>query len=84
LADELESSDPVTIAVRPGNRRPDGRVPQRLQPMNIVRLARKLDALLNLLAATADGLAAEWSLQQEGISAETDLDAGDDFGPTIQ
>jgi hypothetical protein len=43
-----------------------------------------LDALIDLLAATADGLAAEWDLQQDGISTEADLDAGDDFGPTIQ
>jgi hypothetical protein len=84
LVDELESLDPVTVAVRPANRRPDGWVPSQLQTPNVVRFAKRLDALLNLLAATADGLAAEWDLQQEGISSESDLDAGEDFTPTIQ
>jgi hypothetical protein len=84
LVDELESLDPVAVAVRPANRRPDGWVPPQLQPLNVVRFAKRLDALLDLLAATADGLAAEWDLQQEGISSESDLDAGEDFTPTIQ
>jgi hypothetical protein len=84
LVDELEELDPVAVAMRPGNRRAVGSVPDHLQPPNIVRFAKRLDALLDLLAATADGLAAEWDLQQDGISTEADLDAGDDFGPTIQ
>jgi len=84
LVDELEALDPVIVAMRPGNRRPDFSVPQQLQPPNVVRFAKRLDALLDLLAATADGLAAEWDLQQAGISTEADLDAGDDLGPTIQ
>jgi hypothetical protein len=50
----------------------------------VIRFAKKLDGLLDLLGATADGLAATWDLQTEGISVETDFDAGDDFGPTIQ
>lgn len=83
LVDELESLDPVAFAMRPGNRRAVGSVPDQLQPPNVVRFARRLDALLDLLAATADGLAAEWDLQRDGISSESDLDAGD-FGPTIQ
>jgi hypothetical protein len=84
LVDELESLDPVAVAVRPANRRPDGWVPSQLQTPNVVRFAKRLDALLDLLAATADGLAADWDLQQEGISAETHFSGGDDFGPTIQ
>jgi hypothetical protein len=84
LVDEFEELDPVAIAMRPGNRRPNFLVPDQLQPPNVVRFAKRLDALLDLLAATADGLAAEWDLQQDGISSEADLDAGDDFGPTIQ
>jgi hypothetical protein len=32
LMSELEALDPVTVAVRPGNRHPDGWVPQQLQP----------------------------------------------------
>ncbi len=84
LVDELESLDPVSVAIRPGNRRSDGWVPSQLQSPNVVRFAKRLDALLDLLAATADGLAAEWDLQRDGISTETDLDAGDDFESTIQ
>ena len=83
LVNELEALDPVTVAVHRGNRRPGGWVPSPLQSPNVVRLARKLDALLELLTVTADGLAA-WDLQQDGISSESDLDAGDDFGTTIQ
>ena len=50
--------DPVAVAVRPGNRRPDGWVPTQLQPPNVVQFAKKLDALLDLLDVTADALAA--------------------------
>ena len=84
VVDELEGVDPVAVAMRPGNRRPDFSVPQQLQPPNVVRFAKRLDALLDFLAATADGLAAEWDLQRDGISTEADLDADGDFWPTIQ
>jgi len=82
LVDELESSDPVAAAMRRRSVRRDGSVPSQLESPNIIRFARKLDGLLELLAATADGLAAVWDLEQEGISV--DLDSGDDFKPTIQ
>jgi hypothetical protein len=49
----------------------------------VTRLAKKLDGLLDLLNATADALAATLDLPAEGISAEIDLDAKKDFGPTI-
>ena len=84
LVAELEALDPVEIAVRPGNRRSDGSVPPQLEPPNVVRVAKKLDALLDLLNATADGLAATWDLQQAGISTAADLDDGGDFKPTGQ
>lgn len=84
LVAELDALDPVAVAVRPGNRRSDGSVPHQLQPPNVVRFANRLDALLDLLAATADGLAATWDLQQAGISTAADLDDGGDFKPTIQ
>jgi len=58
-------------------------VPDQLQPANVIRLARKLDGLLDLLNATADALAATWDLQAEGISVELDPDVGEDFKPTI-
>jgi hypothetical protein len=84
LVGELETLDPVLCAVNSKSRRRDFSVPEQLRPANVVRLAKKLDGLLDLLDSTADGLAATWDLQAEGISAEIDLDAGDDFTPTIQ
>jgi hypothetical protein len=78
LMNELEALDPVAVQSR--NRRPDGWVPDQLLPPNVVRLAKKLDALIDLLDATADALAATW----ENVSGEETLQAGDDFTPTIQ
>lgn len=83
LVSELEALDPVALAMRPGNRRPDGWVPNQLLPPNVVQFARKLDSLLNLLESTADALAATRDMQRDGISVD-ELLAGDDFGPTIQ
>jgi hypothetical protein len=83
LVGELEALDPVAVAVNPANRRRDFSVPDQLQPANVIRLARKLDGLLDLLNATADALAATWDLQAEGISVELDPDVGEDFKPTI-
>ncbi len=73
LVAELESLDPVAIAVTVGRSRRDGSVPPQLVPPKIVQFAKKLDALISLLDATADGLA-----------AQDDLLAEDDFKPTIQ
>jgi hypothetical protein len=83
VVNELEALDPVAVAVHPGNRRSDGWVPQQLQPLNVIRLAKRLDALIDLLSATADALAATWDLQAEGVSVQLDSEAGDDFGSTI-
>lgn len=81
LVSELESLDPVAVAVRPGNRRSDGWVPNQLLPPNVVRLAKRLDGLLDLLGATADALAATSDQQ---ASSEEQFHTGDDFTPTIQ
>src|SRR5664279_3262345 len=44
---ELEALDPVSTAVHPGSRaRHHGSVPHQLQPPNVVRFAKKLNALL--------------------------------------
>lgn len=85
LVSELEELDPAAVAVRPGNRRPAGSVPNQLEPPNVVRFAKKLDAVIGLLDATADALAAKSDLQRDGISSQSDLDDGGegDFGPTI-
>ena len=84
LVNELEALEPVAVAVHPGNRRRDGSVPDQLKPSNVVRLAKRLDALIDLLSATADALAATWDLQTEGISVQLDIEGGDDFKATIQ
>lgn len=81
LVNELEELDPVAVAVQSSNRRPDGSVPHQLQPPNVVRFAKKLDALLDLLDATTDALAATWDLQAEGTAK--DVQAGDSRKPTI-
>jgi hypothetical protein len=76
LVSEVESLDPVTCSVTTGRSRRDGSVPPGLEPTNIARLARKLDALLNLLDSTADALAATTGM----IDDET----GHGINPTIQ
>src|ERR1019366_2977638 len=80
LVNELEALDPVAVAVRPGNRRPDSWVPSQLQPPNVVQCAKRLDSLLNLLDSAADALAATW----EQASDKETFDAEGDFKPTIQ
>jgi len=80
LVSELEAMDPVSYAVHSRSRGRAGSVPHQLRPPNVMRLAKKLDGLLDLLNATADALAAMWDLQAEGSG----FDAGDDFEPTIQ
>jgi hypothetical protein len=81
LINELEKLDPVSCAVHPASGGRDGSVPHQLRPPNVVRFAKKLDALFDLLNATTDGLAATWDLQQEGSGEE--IFDGDDFKPTI-
>jgi len=49
-------------------------------PPNVVRLAKRLDGLLDLLDATTDAIAATWNQ----LSGEEPSHAGEDFKPTIQ
>ena len=83
IVDELEALDPVSCAVHSMSRARDGSAPEQLQPANVIRLAKKLDSLLDLLSATADALAATWDLQKEGISIEIVPEAEEKFPPTI-
>jgi hypothetical protein len=62
VVNELEALDPVSIAVQSGSPARDGSVSYQLQPPNVVRFAKQLDFLLNLLDSTTDALAAEWDL----------------------
>ncbi len=80
LVSELEALDPVGVLVRPGSRRADHWVPDQLLPPNVVQFAKKLDALIALLDATADALAAK----SDQVSGGNDFRADDDFGPTLQ
>ena len=65
----------MAIAALSSSRSANGWVPDRLATPHVVRFAKNLDSLLDLLAATADGLAAAWNLQKEGISIQIDFDA---------
>jgi hypothetical protein len=76
MVNEIESLDPVKCAVTVGRTRRDGSVPAGLEPPNVVRLVRKMDALLNLLDSTADALAATTDLMDDGT--------GSGFKQTIQ
>jgi hypothetical protein len=58
LVGELEAADPVVNAVMSIDRRRDGSVPPFLQPPHVVAMSKKLDAVLDLLEATTDALAA--------------------------
>jgi hypothetical protein len=78
LVDELEGVDPIAVAVHSKTRTRVGAVPPQLQPTNVIRLAKRLDALIDLLNATADALAATWDLQAEGISVELNSGAGEE------
>jgi hypothetical protein len=82
LVSELEALDPVAVAVRPANRRADSWVPNQLLPPNVVRFAKRLDALIDLLDATADGIAATWDLQHDGVG-EDDVAGGNGIKQTI-
>jgi len=50
---------------------------------SVHEFARRMDALLELLASVADSLAAEWDLRNDGAGIADDQDGGG-FGPTIQ
>jgi hypothetical protein len=68
LVGELERVEPVSSAVLSTERDRCGGVPSHLQKSKIAELLPKFDALADLLAATADGLAAEWNLQVEAVT----------------
>jgi hypothetical protein len=83
LVNELEAVEPVFCAVHSDQRDRLGGVPSQLQKSRTAVLLPKVDALADLLAATADGLAAEWDLRMDA-SAAGGLSGRTDFEPTIQ
>jgi hypothetical protein len=76
LVNQLEALEPVSCAVHADKRGRPGVIPAQLQRSEVAELFPKLDALIDLLAATADGLAATWD---QKVVAETDIE----FNPTI-
>jgi hypothetical protein len=76
LVNEIEALEPVSCAVHSISPERDGSVPSQFEPHTVVRLTKKLDALLKVLDATADSLAAAWD--------QRDTLEGGDFTPTIQ
>jgi hypothetical protein len=70
LVNQLEALEPVSCAVHADKRGRPGVIPAQLQRSEVAELFSKLDALVDLLAATADGLAATWD---QRLEVETDI-----------
>jgi hypothetical protein len=79
LINEIESLDPVSCATSFANARDRGWASRTFQKINGAQFAGKLDALLDLLDATTDALAATWNQH-----SEHEPEGGGDFGLTIQ
>jgi len=80
LVNDLESMGPVSLAARSGSG--EGSVAQHFHPAKIFQVAKRLDALLDLLDVTADALAATWDQRTEGDTGK-DIVAKTNFKPTI-
>jgi hypothetical protein len=52
--------------------------------MRLPALVKRLDAFLDLLDSTADALAAEWYLRNEGLVLDVDGNDDGGFKPTNQ
>jgi hypothetical protein len=76
LVNQLEALEPVSCAVHADKRGRPGVIPAQLQRSEVAKLFPKLDALVDLLAATADDLTATWD---QRVEAETRIG----FNPTI-
>lgn len=51
---------------------------------SVVDSASRMDAVIGLLESTADGLAAEWDLREDGQAIELDNSSGRGPEPWIQ
>lgn len=67
LIAELETMEPISAAIyAERTKRNLGDIPPQLAKARVLEVARKLDGLIELLAATADGLAATADLMELG------------------
>jgi hypothetical protein len=82
LVNEVESLDPVARALRSSQPTGPGSAWEYYRTFNIAELAKRLDALLDLLDITADALAATWDQRAE-LSDEDKFHAEDTIKPTI-
>jgi hypothetical protein len=82
VVEDINSVDPGPHAFRyPVNTEGQGSVPGQVK-LSVREFARRMDALVELLASTADALAAEWDLRSGGAT-ETNGSVGG-FEPVIQ
>ncbi len=81
---ELDALDPGSHGFRyPVNTGGEGSVQSHLT-FSVVEFSRKMNAILDLLDATTDALAATWDMHTEAMVAETDVYPGSDFEPPVQ
>ena len=69
LIAELETMEPVSAVIYAERTKKNvGEIPPQLKKRNVLEIASKLDAVIDLLAATADGLAATAETVTVGFS----------------
>ena len=83
VVEEVNSFDPGYALRCPVDPEEPGSVPGQLA-FGVLAFARRMDALLELLASTADALAATWDMQTGAAAPDDELHGGSDFEPTIQ
>jgi hypothetical protein len=82
VIEELNAVDPGSYVFRlPVSTERQDAIPGQVK-LTIRDFARRMDALLELLASTADALAAEWDMRSGAVAIEDDLN-GSGFEPTI-
>ena len=84
IIEKLNAVDPAFYAFRsPAAAERKAAGPGHLD-LSVTEFARRVDAVLGLLDATADALAAEWDLRADAAAVGSDWPNGGDFGPTVQ
>jgi hypothetical protein len=78
LVNDVDSLDPVNRVVHSFQTQGGEAITHFYRNFDALRFSRRMDAVLDLLEWTADNLAAEWDLRQNGMP-----EFEDDFKPTI-